>query len=473
MKAVTPNKEGLPSDNGGDGAPYVYPAWPDTLNESLFVAPRPIPKMISAEFDRQAILVSRLRAHGGDHDVFVDFNSAEYDPSPEVAVFTVFFFVYSSLVGLQWQEYKNKMQEAESKRKYRMTGDVEARDSIRGETEREIPCRGEYEEREEGESSNSFCAGDFSMCGACSDFGFESLKSTLFFFGEGAEDVYTTLIRETADKFMEIQRQLSSGGVESQSQDYVPVENTTEEFEEAREIATSQLDLAFESLGTLELRDLPADLDAYKSLMEACGRCGDPQRALKLMERMKTDGFAADSELLNFFVASFAHEDGSGIGTGEDSAISDMPTPVERHANELYAPLWRKNLSSLKEEEDGHICCVVAKKAGDAPECLDETRSLSTITSRESSQRSTGDSVAGSWFASYDYRSIGSRMKRPRKRKSKAKDVDALQSRPTTPRLSTQFDLGEALLTLLYPDLKIDSSCETCPHCSVRHGLML
>jgi pentatricopeptide repeat protein len=469
MKAVTPNEEGLPSINGER---YVYPAWPDTLNESLFLTPRPIPKMISAEFDRQAILVSRLRAHGGGHDAFVEFNSAEYDPSPEVAVFTVFFFVYSSLAGLQWQEYKNKMQEAENKKKDRRTGNVETRNGIRGDEQRELPCRGEYEEREEGESSSIFCAGDFTMCGACSEFSLESLKSTLLFCGAGADDVYTTLIRETADTFMEIQRQLSSGFAESQSQDFVTVENATEEFEEAREMAMAQLDLAFESLSTLELRDLSADLDAYKSLMEACGRCGDPQRALKLMERMKKDGFAADSEMLNFFVASFAHEDGSGIGAGEDSAISDMPTPVERYGNDMYyAPLRREHLSRLKGEEDGPESCVVANKAGYAPECLDETRSLSTIASRESSK--TGDSVTGSWFGSYDYRSIGNRMKRPRKRKFKAKKVDALLGRPTTPRLSTQFDLGEALLTLLYPDLKIDSSSETCPHCSVSHSLIV
>lgn len=472
MKAVAPNEEGLP-DNHGGGAPYVYSAWPDTLNESLFSTPRPIPKMISAEFDRQAILISRLQAHvTGDHDVFVDFNSAEYDPSPEVAAFTVFFFVYSSLVGLQWQEYNKKMQEAEHKNKERILGNVEARDGIGGEEERELPCR-ESEEME-GESSNC-CSEDFSMglCGACSEFDFLNLKSTLFFFGEGSEDVYTTLIRETADKFMEIQRQLTSGGAESHSQDSVTPENATEEFEEAREVAMSQLDLAFESLGALELRDLPADLDAYKSLMEACGRCGDPQRALKLMERMKKDGFAADNELLNFFVASFAHEDGAGVGAGEDSPISDTSTPLEGDGKDTYTSSLRKEWSCLKEKEDGHECYFVGKKkAGDVPECLEETRSLSTMSSRDSSQ--TGDYVAGGgWFGSHDYRSIGSLMKRVRKRKSKAKGVDALQGRPTTPRLSTQFELGEALLTLLYPDLKIDSSSETCPHCSVSYTLIV
>jgi hypothetical protein len=66
--------------------------------------------MIAAEFDRQANLVSRLRASivEDDEDEMLEFYGGDYDPSPEVASFTVFFFAYSALVGLEWQEYTKK-----------------------------------------------------------------------------------------------------------------------------------------------------------------------------------------------------------------------------------------------------------------------------------------------------------------------------------------------------------------------------
>ena len=83
-------------------------------------------------------------------------------------------------------------------------------------------------------------------------------------------------------------------------------DNVLAAYEEAREIASAQLDLAFEALSTSASRGLSTDLDAFRSLMEACGRCGNTDRAIQLIRIMKRDGFVADSEIYACFLSSFA-----------------------------------------------------------------------------------------------------------------------------------------------------------------------
>lgn len=94
------------------------------------------------------------------------------------------------------------------------------------------------------------------------------------------------------------------------------------ELEEAGEVASAQLDLAFEVLKTVSMRKLPADLDTYKSLMEACGRCGDTQRARTLVDLMKKDGFVLDGEILSCFVAAFAHDESGGHEASLNTPLS-------------------------------------------------------------------------------------------------------------------------------------------------------
>ena len=52
---------------------YTYPTWPESLDESLYVKPRPIPKMITAEYDRRLALTAMLRAKHGNIEEEEDY----------------------------------------------------------------------------------------------------------------------------------------------------------------------------------------------------------------------------------------------------------------------------------------------------------------------------------------------------------------------------------------------------------------
>ena len=77
-------------------------------------------------------------------------------------------------------------------------------------------------------------------------------------------------------------------------------------LEEAR--ARAQLDLAFEVLGVMKERNLSASPVAYKCLIDACGRCGDTDRATDLLKRMHSDGIVADGVVYSCLVAAFSAE---------------------------------------------------------------------------------------------------------------------------------------------------------------------
>jgi len=65
--AVLPNRNDVPSSAcskiGVNGRPvYQYPIWPEEFDTSLFGMPRPIPKNITAEFERRIALKAKLKA---------------------------------------------------------------------------------------------------------------------------------------------------------------------------------------------------------------------------------------------------------------------------------------------------------------------------------------------------------------------------------------------------------------------------
>jgi pentatricopeptide repeat protein len=79
-------------------------------------------------------------------------------------------------------------------------------------------------------------------------------------------------------------------------------------IEEAKETALAQLNLAFEILDLMKERDLRTDPIAYKSMIDACGRCGDTERATELLTRMHEDGIVADGVVYSCLVSAFSVE---------------------------------------------------------------------------------------------------------------------------------------------------------------------
>jgi pentatricopeptide repeat protein len=80
------------------------------------------------------------------------------------------------------------------------------------------------------------------------------------------------------------------------------------QVEEAKATAKAQLGLAFEMLEIMRDRELKADPVTYRCLIDACGRCGDTDRATELLARMHEDGIVADGIVYSCLVSAFSAE---------------------------------------------------------------------------------------------------------------------------------------------------------------------
>ena len=470
IKAIEPNEEGLTSFNFDRLLnPYIYKCWPDLLDENLLSHPRPVPKMIAAEFDRQALHVSRLRIDAGEvEEEEAEFFGGDYDPSPEVGAFTVFLFAYSALVGLEWQQYKEKaLEELEQMPPRIPTGSLEMREDpepYREEVEAIINAE-HAQQLTSDQCVNDQCVSDLTL-GFCSNS--TGVQSTLVYVNNSAEETYTAILANAASRMVELQRTLSNDKAEDG-------ENPGEaraEYEEAREVASAQLELAFETLKTASMRGLPADLDAYKSLMEACGRCGDTQRALLLIELMKHDGFVLDGEILSCFVQAFAHEP-SGLAASDEENAPSTPKSVEfspgRLKHDAYSASIRKGLVALKEKEGNEDRPWLS--FGSFTRNRSNSSDTDDVSSQEVSSHNSPQSTdtgrsspmfdlsGGRDYQSHNRQEIAKRRRRKRKPKlSKEKKV--------TQMVATQLELGQMVLEFVYPDLQIDTNKQSCPHCS-------
>jgi pentatricopeptide repeat protein len=488
LPAVSPNKEGLRVPSGGSQkAQYVYPKIPNMFNKSFFCTPRPLPKMISAEFDRQEILVSRLRANvfpmddvdnhldffddecnGIGDENFWKFYKGDYDPSPEVASFTVFLYVYSSIVGRDWQKYSKKRREEEAMK-------PRASDSLAfatlEPTESNSPAPETLDSTNESDTRNGADPWCGSLCdGECTESGAAVIASTMSFIGSGVEEFYSSFFRKPVDEMyssLSLHEDRYALGIPDS-------DDAAAEFEEAREVATAQLEVAFETLATMSLRGLSVDSDAYFSLMEACGRCGDTKRALKLIELMKKDGFVADSEVLSCFIAAFAHKEVRGhqaVGNptrSEESGLSEV---------DAYSRLLTKGLETAKVEKHRSVSRGFslnfssrepAPKTSPVPLVDDVSDEASDWSSAKSSTKSSIDNAAmNEWMP---IRSITNRKKPKRKRKHRLRTSGSKDNagKPVTDMIARHFELGESLLEFVYPNLVIDTSSDSCPQCSNR-----
>lgn len=103
IDAIEPNRHDLPADDVGV---YVYPTWPESFDDSLFGTPRPIPKIITAEFDRRAALTAMLNEKRGM--VEESRVSGCFNPSPEATAFVLFFVMFSQIIGRDWDSFKKQ-----------------------------------------------------------------------------------------------------------------------------------------------------------------------------------------------------------------------------------------------------------------------------------------------------------------------------------------------------------------------------
>lgn len=452
--AVEPSGDGLPEyDHEAVLKTYLYKNWPEKFDEDFFCEPRRIPKMISAEFDRQKLLVAKLRNGVLPDEEDEDEFGGDCSSSPEVAAFTLFFFVYAAFVGKEWQVYQKKRREEEAnalKTGERKGEAIEAIETV-------LP---NFEVTEADLEAAEGCIGDLSLglCGdTCNDDSM-TLESMVILCGIGANNVYK-MFQGPADHLATLQLHLSeqTDGAMGMPEG----EDRMIEYEEAREIAAAQLDLAFETLTTMGLRGLSTDADAYLSLMEACGRCGDTQRALNLLELMKHDGFVADSEVLACFISAFARDQADGVKVGSSGSTCSTGT-TKTGASDAYSAFLNKRLHFVKR--DGYSNCPTFDSFKPALGGSVDGRDGASLCSETSSKiQQSGGSALLDWFTQHQIKPWKKKEKRRRRRQSATLNSDSMQ---ITEMITRQVSLGESLLDSLYPNLVIDTNSDSCPHCS-------
>merc|ERR1711862_866642 len=118
------------------------------------------------------------------------------------------------------------------------------------------------------------------------------------------------------------------------------------EIDEAKLVATAQLDLAFSAIRTATLRKLPLDPDAYRFLMEACGRCGSSQRASELLGMMRSYGLILDSEIYSNYVNAFSVSNEISPNETIDSPIGGVSETVLRDVFQGTSGTSRKKIGS-------------------------------------------------------------------------------------------------------------------------------
>ncbi|KAL3809617.1 hypothetical protein ACHAXA_006616 [Cyclostephanos tholiformis] len=104
INAVEPSDVGLPPLPEGQTC-YMYKFWPVSFNDELFGTPRPIPSIISAEFDRRTAIRMMLRSKYGAVE---GHRLGGTNRSPEVTAFILFFVTFTSVIGKELSVVEEK-----------------------------------------------------------------------------------------------------------------------------------------------------------------------------------------------------------------------------------------------------------------------------------------------------------------------------------------------------------------------------
>jgi pentatricopeptide repeat protein len=455
--AVEPNTSNLP-----DVAPFVYETWPENFESALFCSPRPIPSMITAEFDRQTSLVKQLQMNHSPSENksahLANLYGSDYDYSPEGMSFTVFFFAYSAVIGREWQEYQLKRREIEN-----IIPRDEEGEKLNDQCDEFTCANGQNMECASSQSNlmpglpQGVCDGVMSglpqnVCdGVVCPYGedviddcvnYMSSKNPCPDFASDAQAAYDAM----ASFALSLD---PTNGCRNSS--LLDDDEGFAEYEEAREVAIAQLDLAFDALNMMEMRGLTTDPDVFKSLMEACGRCGDTKRAIELIEIMKRDSLVADNAVLVYFMASFAHS------LSQNEALpSEGNLKTQSPSSDAYFQFLKKKIMKLSDSEG---------KAYDMPMPYDEESDFSDGLSDSGSELSIENVTSPAFLQVFAPHLTEPKITKKKKRKRKKSALKHLTA-DLSDRMKKQLILGESLLDFLYPDIHIDTFGDTCPMCS-------
>ncbi|KAL7555194.1 hypothetical protein ACHAWF_018944 [Thalassiosira exigua] len=450
VDAIQPNRANLPFRSRFDvrfdfkKGLYRYPTWPESFDETLFGQPRPIPKIITAEFDRRAALTGLLRARR---------NTAEgrqlgsNNPSPEATAFVLFFVTFTNTIGKEWKllEERNAALAVNMLDDYTDGASVEScavDPSADGPWKPKVnppwmagesfyslhsslcpPMHSEPHEEvvHDAGQSNELCDPD--CTNFCSNVGRAIDPSTLMSWTRKTPVENETIDFEFAKSPSEEEREL--------------------EVEKARAVAMAQIDLGFNTLKMMRKRELPTESITYKTLIEACGRCGIAHRAQQLMEMMTQDGMALDSEVYYAFIKAFSNAESEAI-----PQHSKADTCSEFSANKSIPSVTSSSLSFLNSSQ------------GETEPSTKKTHKRSNSSAIfEGFQNAVQSTIAAN-------RRAFKTAKMKRMKRLYRHNLTKKKNLHVTKAMATPLQLGYCLLEDLYPGIKIDTDSDTCPKCS-------
>jgi len=505
IDAIKPNKANLPPRSRFDtsydmkrGA-YTYPTWPETLDNSLYGKPRPIPSIIKAEFDRRSALTAMLRSkHGSVEEGIL---SGSNNPSPEATAF-VLFFVSKSTVGIHVCTSFAIHQLIYTFYSYIITNCTAFSNTIGKELavfekQHKIVSKNLLDQCPESPSNCSSVSGrspwkpKVNPPWMANDNHFQSLHTSfspprptdpqevgevevVHDEDEGAvvndccaPECSWTGLGAAIDPSAYIGNpwaKTTVGDILNDNTKEVIKSSSEEELEceleKAKAIAKAQVDLGFNTLRMMRQRKLPTESITYKTLIEACGRCGIAHRAQQLMEMMTQDGMALDSEVYFAFIKAF-----SNISEGEEG-MNSLSRVTEDTASEFSA-----NKSTTASE-------FSANKSINAPSVASSSFSHFNNSSSQGdsgtdqSLRSSMMKMSSTKFMdgvqnvlTANKRAFKHAKKKRIKRLSKTQSLTKKKNLRVTSAVATQIEMSSIFLEDLYPNIIIDTD-NSCPKCA-------
>ena len=456
IKAIEPNRDNIPKRI------YTYPTWPEIFDESLYSRQtRAIPKIITAEFDRRSALTAMLKAKNGTAGGRMLPGSN--NPSPEATAFVLFFVTFSTTIGKEWTELEKQraIREQNLLDQESINGvSIEAslsetpwrpkvnppwmereffhslHSSFRPSTKPDPPEDVETDPSTKPDESELVVHDDGHSgmwAPDCTDFcGIrKAIDPSTFMGSPWTKRVITTHESERPDVL-----------VTSASE-----EERVNEMEKAKSIAKAQIDLGYNTLIMMRLRKLPAESVTYKTLIEACGRCGIAHRAQRLIEMMTQDGMALDSEVSYALMKAIDNADIGDQGMLHSSRITDTASEFSVNTSTHSATSSGFTFLNTREMAEHPSAKSSSKSNGTKFDDFHNSLGKHMSSTIESNRRAFK-------------RAKSRRLRRLFKQKiTKRKDLHV------THAIKTHLELGYCLLGDLYPGIKIDPN-DTCPKCS-------
>lgn len=451
VEAIQPNMANLPSRSRFDTrydmkkGLYTYPTWPETFDESLYGKPRPIPKIITAEFDRRSALTAMLQS------TKVAPKPGSDNPSPEATAFVLFFVTFSTTIGKEYTMLEEK-HAIMGVNMLDQCPDGASMDSSVSEGIWTPKVNPPWMGGKNFQSLHSTFRPSPKKPDPPEDFVHDDVSEPRQYCNPDCTNFCTDVGKAIdIDPSIFIGNPWARTPVESEGQNMECLKSSSEEelenvFETARAIATAQIDLGFNTLRMMRMRKLPTESITYKTLIEACGRCGIAHRAQQLMEIMTQDGMALDSEVYFAFIKAFSNAESETMPPY--SRATD--TSSEFSANKSNPSVTSSSFSFLHSsqgETEQSIRPSSRSMRGNSTKFIDgfQNAMSSTIAANRRAFKTA-------------------KMKRT-KRLSK-QSLTKPKNLCVTGAIKSHLELGYCILEDLYPGIKIDTDSDTCPKCS-------